>query len=176
MTVDTTRNRAELRHLTQSAHDRAEALWSADGSFTDQRAYAAWLAAMQHVHRQFGLPAAQLLGREHETAEQTRLAALSQDLDRDTPSGPVPHQQCQSRAWGILYALNGSALGASHLMKSGEMGRTWPNAYITCMRAYATSGRLKHFFDRLDTSRLDLTAASDGARQVFAAVAAPAQS
>lgn len=160
-------NRSYLRHMTDAAHARAELGWTEDGRFTARRRYDDWLAALLKTHLSLGLPASRALAEGAEE-EEARIAALCADL-----AVPVilPRQTAPmdpAAAWGVGYALNGAALGASLLLKGGGTASDWPTAYLQRMQNYARSGALKHFFAALDQTPLDRTAAAKGASTVFA--------
>ncbi|MEL7104393.1 MAG: biliverdin-producing heme oxygenase [Pseudomonadota bacterium] len=165
-------NRHVLKAATKSAHQRAEARWVTEGRFADRAAYSAWLAAMAGVHVTLGAPAARLLNDPSwRNEERQRLAALKADLSADLPECDTSPERSGSWAWGVAYALNGSAMGASILLKSGAVASGWPRRYLTVLRAYATSGRLHGFFAELAHQGIDLDEAGTGAKDVFAALA-----
>ncbi|MCY4178771.1 MAG: hypothetical protein OXC60_04675 [Litoreibacter sp.] len=161
-------NRQYLKRETQAAHDRAERVWVGPAGFADLHAYRRWLTAMLDLHRDFGRPAERRLARLHdEPAEERRISALCADLgcacDAPRPGDDVS----ESWAWGAQYVLNGSAIGASILLKSASLQEGWPRAYLREMRSFATSGRLADFFAGLDAAQLNLPLAKAGALAVF---------
>lgn len=165
-------NRHLLKTAIRTAHERAEAGWVTEGRFADRAAYTAWLTAMAGAHVALGGPAARLLrDPEWRNEERARLSALKTDLSVALPVHEYSHGRSDSWAWGVAYALNGSAMGASVLLKSGAVSSGWPRRYLTVLRDYATSGRLHGFFRDLEGLRMDLDEASAGARDVFAALA-----
>ena len=165
-------NRHFLKAATRTAHERAEASWVTEGHFTDRAAYTAWLTAMAEVHATLGAWAArQLDDSKWRDEEQRRLSALEADLSVPLPVHHYRFDRTDSWAWGVAYALNGSAMGASVLLKTGAVGADWPRQYLTTLRDYATSGRLHGFFSALQDQAMDRDQAGRGARDVFAALA-----
>lgn len=165
-------NRHFLKAATRTAHERAETNWVTQGRFEDRAAYTAWLSAMAEVHATLGARAARCLDDPTwRDEEQRRLLAIEADLAVPIPVCEFGCDRSGSWAWGVAYALNGSAMGASVLLKSGAVAPDWPCSYLTVLRDYATSGRLQSFFRDLEGLRIDLDQASAGARDVFAALA-----
>jgi heme oxygenase len=70
-------------------------------------------------------------------------------------------------SWGVLYALNGSSLGASVLLKKGAIDAAWPRQYLEEMRRFAKSGMLKSFFDELNAAPFKVEDMATGANDVF---------
>ena len=161
-------NRAALKSATRGAHDRAEATWTGKDGFKGQDAYLSWLRAMLRTHVDFGLPAAQRLADQDLIAhEVARLDALCSDLSVNESIRPIAGHHSLSWAWGVQYVVNGSALGASILLKSGGVDPGWPKAYLIAMQDFARNGSLHAFFQRLDATNLDLTEAKHGAEAAF---------
>lgn len=165
-------NRTALRRATRQMHASAEASWA--GADQGGIPIPVFLSRMLHVHACFGLSAAQLTGAtdlvEH---ERRRLFALAQDLDlRPQSAAPSGEEYVLSRdaAWGVLYALNGSALGATVLMRDATNGAARSSAYLGLMRDFAKSGALAGFFRLLNAQDLNQNRAVDGAHAVFAAL------
>lgn len=159
--------RDRLKHATQGSHAQAEAAWFGHARFADRAAFLGWLSALNEAHGRLGLPAARCLGDEDLlAAEHSRLAALRQDLGCGPGLGSRK-APTQSFAWGVLYSLNGSAMGASVLLKSNVIAPGWPSAYLRQMRSFATSGGLKRFFRMLDQQVLAEAEAVAGAEAVF---------
>jgi heme oxygenase len=166
-------NRDVLRQRTAGLHTAAEQVWRADRGFPDLGAYRAFLSALLSAHQRLGLAAAEARGDAADMAEErARITALKDDLGDAAPpqAGPAAALPARSivpdRAWGIGYALNGSALGAAMMLKAGMPG-DWPISYLTSLSAYARSGRLATFFRRLNAAPLDLDIASEGGCDVF---------
>ena len=125
---------------------------------------------MYRAHCGLGLAAAERSGLPSALREeQARIAALERDLAPAAPPGPAPLLS-RDAAWGVLYALNGSALGATVLLRE-TAGDERPSAYLTVMRDYARSGELRAFFDTLNHAPLELSGAAQGAAAVFADLA-----
>lgn len=168
-------NRQYLRAMTSAAHDKAEARWFSRGQFASRESYQHWLRSMHRVHSTLGAHAVQ---HEHLTPysamEYERAQALSVDLDiPEKPAFAVTLEQPSSAwPWGVLYALNGSSIGASTLLKSGQIMAEWPNQYLQVMTRFATSGALGTFFAELDSRELNLSDCVSGATAVFSALAA----
>ncbi len=165
-------NRESLRHQTREDHNRAESTWTKSGRFDSRQDYNAWLTALYHVHSALGVAAAQTLGASWLIdKEQSRCRALERDLGTCGSEKTPEKTGTRSWAWGVQYALNGSALGASLLLKSGAIDDSWPRNYLTEMQAFAKSGALKQFFSSLDRTPVDIEEAGHGARSVFGALA-----
>ncbi len=161
-------NRAVLKAATKRAHMRAEATWTENGRFKHISHYRAWLQGLQAVHAGLGQAAAQVLGDTVQIAEEGRRAeALEEDLSERACSDGSQRQTTESWAHGVCYALNGSAIGASMLLKSGAIPDHWPQSYLRVMANYASSGGLKAFFDQLESSDLEMARAVEGAQAVF---------
>ncbi|WP_436399326.1 biliverdin-producing heme oxygenase [Roseobacter sp. S98] len=166
-------HRDVLREATQAAHSAAENVWFGEGHFASLPDYRAWLTRMLEVHETLGLAAATAVSPDLFLPQETaRCVALRRDLDLE-PVGAGPDRAMpDSHAWGVLYALNGSALGASHIHREVSGTRDWPLRYLAEMRTYATSGGVKEFFDRLNAAGLDTARALDGALDVFDRISA----
>lgn len=167
-----TSNRDRLRHATRDAHITTERLWLPHGRFTDRVNYTEWLFALWRVHNQLGRAATEALPNARFAAEEgTRRAALKQDLELDAAAvRSGPKAPSSGWAWGVLYALNGSALGASGLLRSGGLAADWPSSYLQTMQTYAKSGELRTFFDQLNDESSRPDAMIDGANEVFQAL------
>jgi len=136
--------------------------------FESVEQYQTWLTALLVAHSELGRSSAQLLGNPaFSTTEQTRCALLESDLNRHCPDHIEFRLKTKSWAWGVQYALNGSSLGASVLLKSGALGRAWPREYLKSMKEFATSGALKQFFAALDDEPFSVDEAVAGAESVF---------
>ena len=164
-------NRDVLRMAIRESHDRAEAVWTGAGGIRVPSVYRDWLICLRSVHARIGLPAARTIGGPAEVEDElARINALSADIGAPLPAEPTETGAGGAWAWGARYALNGSMLGASQILKSGDMAHYSNRAYLTCARAYAKSGKLAAFFQALNARALDLDAARLGAEQVFAAI------
>ncbi|MEL6585556.1 MAG: hypothetical protein AAFY65_09330 [Pseudomonadota bacterium] len=162
-------NRAVLRDATRAAHGAAEARWVWQGRFRSRGAYGDWLRRLLRAHCTLGLPAAQVLGDAHQ--ERLRIRALRSDLGLSGAGARGPEPLDLGTAWGVAYALNGSALGASSLLTSGAVSRDWPQAYLRVLRDYARGGGLRAFFDDLDAASVPRAQMVQGAQAVFACLA-----
>lgn len=173
---EATDNRGYLKAATHRAHERAETRWTVSGRFRDASAYIDWLRVMERSHRRLGLNAAACAYPHALQVEQIRISALGSDLGGGQGAPVTVAKISQSWAWGVLYALNGSALGASILLKSGAVPNAWPSAYLRVMRDYATSGGLVAFMRSLQQQALDLPQAANGADAVFEMIRAAPKS
>lgn len=161
-------HRAFLRTATRRAHDAAEAAWPSVLGMQDESAYRAWLRAMLHVHRAIGLPSALRLEQTGLiAAERARISAIEGDLRQPPASAPGPSPRPVSWAWGAQYALSGSAMGASAILKASNARSALPRTYLRTMRAFAVSGDLKRFFADLDRCDISQREALQGAEAVF---------
>lgn len=166
--------RAALRDLTASMHKDAEAVhWSSSG-FGGSSDYRRFLDAMRSAHRVLGMPAARCRSDASGAArEQGLIMCLSADLglpstgaDRGLHSG-----MRRDFAWGVAYALSGSALGAASILASGTLRPRWPQRYLTAQRHFARSGGARRFFDALNAAAPDIDEALEGAKAVFQIIA-----
>ncbi|MEM6939077.1 MAG: biliverdin-producing heme oxygenase [Pseudomonadota bacterium] len=161
-------NRAFLKSATRDVHRRTEARWVGSEGFSDRRAYEDWLHAMLAVHSSVSLPAARKLARRDFIAEEhLRLDALRRDLDQPTLLPTPPCRHSDAWAWGAQYVVNGSAMGACILLKSGQVDVRWPHAYLKVMSGFAKGGALKGFFEELDQLALNRDEALAGAEAAF---------
>lgn len=161
-------NRQFLKTHTQAAHANAERRWVGPNGFRDRTAYDTWLCAMMDKHARLGARAAAQMHRmDVAVREERRISALATDLGRAPCESADTVDHRRSWAWGVQYVLNGSAVGASILLKSRSIKEDWPTAYLREMQDFATSGSLSDFFRRLDTVSLDRTEALSGALEVF---------
>ena len=161
-------NRLLLKQATRAAHARAEARFVGPHGFRDHTAYACWLTAMMDVHMTVGLPAATVLDDAVLlTREDKRIRSLAHDLGVPVTRGQSIPDRSMSWAWGVQYVLQGSALGASMLLKSGTIRPEWPRAYLREMQHFATCGGLKQFFAALESNTIDPAEAIQGAKEAF---------
>lgn len=161
--------RDRLRSSTHGLHARIEAIWSPGQGFASAQAYRRFLEVLLHAHRMVGLPAAKARLDAIEIAYETaRIDALYQDLDRPAEPETVPPPMGFAEAWGAGYVLNGSALGASMMLKGGYLGSDWPSRYMALGGEYVRSGNLRRFFDALNTRPLDIASVERGAKAAFA--------
>lgn len=168
----TTSLRKRLKAATRDVHRQAEDRWTEHGQFQNHADYVAWLLRMRSVHASLGAAAVQSGWPSAEGLE----CARARWLNADTLTGEVLAQPrldlCSAEAWGVLYALNGSALGADLLLRQGARAAGWPVAYLQGMAEFAKSGQLKAFFEALEDAAPDFDAAYAGALQVFDMIAA----
>lgn len=157
-----------LQRQTATAHERVERLFWTDRGFPSRRHYDGFLRGLQSAHATLGLPAAEHRGAEAVFAELAALDALS----RDVGPAPLPLQtvRTESEGWGISYALIGSALGASVILKSGHIPEDWPTEYLAHMQRLARSGSVKRFFSTIDDGCSDPETGAAGALRVFAVI------
>jgi heme oxygenase len=164
--------RWSLKAATRDAHRKAEARWTDNGSFADRYSYDGWLKTMYVVHASLGQAAA-LTGCWSDAVEEEkfRLSCLAQDIGfSGNSSNTSSHELSPDEAWGVLYALNGSALGAQILLSEKSFVPEWPVAYLDAMRRFAKSGSLFTFFANLEIADIDTGSAIAGAKKVFFAI------
>lgn len=166
-------NRRALKFATHAAHERAELQWTE--ALANSATNDALLIAMQSLHRNHGIAAAKCSGLAGAVAlEQQRLTALRHDLS--SPQSDAVQDDAGGRplrrdyALGVLYALNGSAMGAAMMLRPGGIMADRRPAYLELMRAYAQSGALAAFFRHLNAQELSIDLASAGACDVFTAM------
>ncbi len=165
-------NRDFLKHVTGAAHATAEKSWFSSSAFASRVAYSDWLSALFEAHATLGAAATKSSAlKSYRNAEERRRRAIALDLGFQSMAERSTCVPSQSWSWGVLYALNGSALGASILLKTGVLNPQWPKSYLNEMRLFATSGQLKYFFEHLNEEELDREAMADGAIAVFDLIA-----
>lgn len=165
-------NRQLLKRLTRLKHERAELRWTQIGAFHDIDAYRMFLRTMLDIHDRFGGPATRVVPMEHHVWERERASALRIDL-QIKPAMSDPHSSAPMEkdfAWGVLYVLNGSAMGAAMLLNSNAINADWPTAYLEVMCEFARSGALGAFFRSLNDAEVQLGQVARGAEAVFDAV------
>lgn len=160
-----------LQRQTAALHDQTErrVLGAASVQDITRPAYDALLVSALRAHVLLGRAAAPFLGAGACAREDLRIAALCADLGRDGDlDGMVPVlAPGRDWAWGVGYALKGSAIGARSLLEAAAT-RGWPVAYLGAQRRFATSGELSRFLRALDRCGARPDAALGGARGVFA--------
>lgn len=165
-------NRHALRDATRDVHNSAEGQWTHSLGATGGGQ--ALLLAMSMLHANFGQPAAQHAGGAAAVdLEASRLRALKQDGAQADVARKVtarPELSNRDYSWGVLYALNGSAMGASMMLQPGGIMAHEQSAYMTLMQNYARSGGLGAFFRLLNAQDLAIDTASKGASAVFTAM------
>lgn len=160
-------NRRLLKKATSQIHQLTEDKWFSAGKFNHLELYLNWLKVMHSVHSQLGGPAAISIGDAVlVTLENQRITNLNNDL------GIKFHQNVNvtftpSFSWGVLYSISGSALGASVLIKEVTQHANWPTNYINDINRFAKSGGVKHFFENLNRTKLNIKEARKGAAAVF---------
>ena len=159
--------RLQVRARTRTVHAALDTVWLAADGFSSKRAYMAFLYASLTAHIELGIPAAIRRADGSQTTERARIIALRQDLGTSQPAIVEQSITDQSFAWGVGYALNGSALGATTILKHGGLQRDWPRRYLEMGRDYARTGGVRRFFDRLNGEQLDRDQVVAGALAVF---------
>ncbi|MBS7457057.1 biliverdin-producing heme oxygenase [Coralloluteibacterium stylophorae] len=172
---------ARLRAQTQAPHERAEALADALGATTTLDGYRAFLRAMHRFHRraEAGLDRAEAERLLPGWAPQRRASLIAADLralgdaDDDAPL-PALAIDGAGAALGLLYVVEGSALGARMLLPQVRaLGAPADRATSFLERHAAAPERWRAFLSRLDAAALDATqehALTASARGAFAAV------
>lgn len=166
-------NRHALQQATRTMHDWAERRWAGEnGVPVDLDRF---LRAMYCLHASYGVAAAACVGRADEIErERTRIMALRADLGW-VPQVAYPVDalvpEKRDAAWGALYSLNGSALGAGVLLRVIADNSAAPSVYLKIMSDFARSGELASFFRTLNQQALDHRVAAKGACAVFAVLA-----
>lgn len=160
--------RAFLRAGTADMHAAAELRWFPDDGFTSLDHYTSLLKVILAAHRELGAPAVDLIGTAGEIlAENSIRQALARDTGLADHAPNVIGPACPSCAWGVLYVLNGSALGASFILDKGHAQPDWPVSYLQASATYVRSGRLRLFLDRMNSVSIDMDAALRGAVETF---------
>gem|GEM_PF-3672755 len=95
------------------------------------------------------------------------LVELAEDLDHPAPDTPPSDEMSVGYAWGVRYALGGSALGAAVLLRSGHLPQGWPRRYLSAQAAQARSGQVRKLFDIINRATFPLNPAVEGANAVF---------
>ncbi len=164
--------RSVLHQLTADIHGEVECLWSDMGTFATRCGYIKFLEKALAVHCNFGVSAVQTWGNDcDEQKEMERIDCLVSDLESEPVSVRKKRSMSKSYAWGVSYVLNGSALGASFMLKRGGIPTDWPSSYFGYGRSFVRSGHLKAFFDRLNSADIEMEEALVGAADCFGAFA-----
>lgn len=160
--------RQYLKEQTATVHGLTEALfWSSDG-FADKPSYIYFLAKMLKAHLRLGRPAAQSVGDRQTVAHEAALiSALGKDLGCAALTPDTCRHMDSSFAWGVRYALDGSAIGAAFILKSPGFSPNWPHAYLAQAKAHLKTGGTKRCFEALNAATVDPDRAAEGARAVF---------
>lgn len=164
-------NRTSLYQRTLVHHERAETYWTELGFLLNRDVYEQFLSGLFDVHTSLGAAAAAALGPETVKLERERRVALIADLQGVPANDQEYLPLSKSAAWGTLYVLNGSSIGASLLLRTNKIPNIWPQAYLQAMRRFAKDGSLSEFFAALDIQTLDMEQASTAAKAVFDRVA-----
>ena len=160
--------RMQVREETRELHDALDSEWWTSRGFASKQRYLAFLRAAQEAHSRFGIAAASARADGSDRIEQARRLALILDLEEETPQAmPDCDGVDISFAWGVGYALNGSALGASKILKSGDLDQDWPRRYLELGQRFARSGAVRKFFDDLNVQTLERDKMINGATAVF---------
>lgn len=160
--------RAQLYRLTCDAHAQSEQFWAPSGVLETRWHYNMFLRQLHKAHCTLGLPAAHALADADAIQEETyRIAGLAVDLNGHVDHGPTHAKLGMSEAWGVAYVLNGSSLGAAMMLKSRSIPEDWPADYMSRSAAFAKSGRLKAFFDGLNSAEIDILKTAAGAKRCF---------
>ncbi len=167
--------RVGLRDATWPIHQRLEALWTPGGGFSSEKMYLRFLVALLDAHRSLGGPASRALrDADAQATEGQRVMALMGDLGIADPVAGGPTSMDPDEAWGVCYVLNGSALGATFLLKGDLLSPDWPTSYLRLGQAYVRSGQLKRFFDALEDCPSKTEAVTKGAESVLSLLLAHA--
>lgn len=162
-----------LRDMTASDHARAEAVHYQDQKFADQEAYFRYLACLYRAHKELGSAAAKQRNDPEEHAHHNQCAALiCSDLGQRLGSATTVIQLSEDQAWGVSYALIGSALGATTILRAMHEQVDWPIDYLKATVAFAKSKGVAQFFGDLNAAAPEPDQAAAGARLVFDIIAA----
>jgi len=135
MSIDGSQRRQRLRRATQVAHSRLDALIMDAGFLENRQQYARYLEATWTARKpaELSLDASDAATLYAAWPERGVCDALSQDMDDIAPSRPVedpswdrPRETLSpGQMLGILYVLEGSALGARLLeQRAAAIGMT----------------------------------------------------
>lgn len=165
--------RWELRERTTKAH---QALDSLIGEFDSEASYRAYLSGMAA----FRLGVEPLLAPERLPADLAgyQPSLITDELLRDLDDLGIPHPQPAAMTgiggsgddiFGVLYVLEGSALGAKLLVKSAEkLGFDGQRGARHLVRQSASLDTWRDYLGRLDTAEeLDLERAAAAASRTF---------
>lgn len=161
--------RSALRQNTQHEHDRLDALI---GNFSDLGSYRSFLVGSYRFRK--SLEAAISTVRFWEA--ELLLEELAQDLDAlGGPSIPAPDGAMSAdtvaEQLGLLYVLEGSALGARILFRRAEaLGQTATHGAQHLAMQVRDPGRWRRFLDLLEShENIDHALATRGAQACFTA-------
>lgn len=162
--------RDELKHRTTALHALAERFVWSDTGFRSFNTYLCFLGALRTAHHDLGIPAATRLGSaESLTQEHGLLRDLNEDLGSKTSAGNQTNRGAitDAYAWGVRYALGGSAIGAASLLRSGHLPDHWPKRYLRAQASAARNGQVKALFDAINAQPIAVDQATCGANAVF---------
>ena len=171
--------RLYLRSSTSLTHQRMDALGARVANVSGSDGYAIFLRTMARVMDQFAVP----LDRSSELAglaprSQRLIAALAADLHElgaePAMSPPPLGDHGDDFAWGVGYALEGSALGAAVLLEQARSGSPGlPVGYFSAL-VDERPGRWSTFSAALNSVGVgpEVETATDGALAVFGLVEA----
>jgi len=164
MTIDSSQRRQRLRRATQSAHARLDTLIEDMGFLQDPSRYGRYLGATWAARKpaELALHASAADGVYAAWPERSVCHALGQDivdvtaaLPRETLSWAAPLSPGQ--ALGVLYVLEGSALGARLLeQRAAAIGMTPTFGARHMARQTAQPKAWAAFVEILDDTALDL--------------------
>lgn len=164
--------RSVLRHNTQNEHDRLDALI---GNFSDLASYRSFLVGSFRFRKSIEATTAAIGFWQADLL----LDELAQDLDRlggDTIPLPTAAMPADTRAeqLGLLYVLEGSALGARLLVRRAEtLGLSAAHGARHLTMQVRDPGRWRRFLDLLESQEdIDPALAVRGAQSCFSAALA----
>lgn len=167
--------RERLRGSTQALHDRVDAQMNEQASFRSLAGYRRFLRCMVEALDEFQAPLdASSLAAGLETRTQWLQDCLRADLTAigdkpdQNPEAPSSGAPCTPQAWGVGYALEGSAMGSRVLRKMAreQLGEQVPSAFLVASAEGATT-RWPIYVKALETAAPDPALAELGAQSVF---------
>lgn len=163
--------REALKSSTQELHTEVDAAMGLHAPLHELDGYGRFLGCMQGVHDAFGDLSdrcSEAAGIEAQSGELRRLlrsdlAALGVAAERSTAQVAA-----ELSPWGIGYALEGSALGSTHLVKAvkGSHDDAAPVQFLTAS-ARGARERWPIFLGALSAAEADVDEACQSARAVF---------
>lgn len=161
--------RSALRHSTQDEHDRLDAQI---GGFSDLQSYRSFLIG-SYRFRKCLEPATSAIGFWNADLLLDELARDLEDLGDGVVSAPIPAlwAETQSEQLGLLYVLEGSALGARILFRRAEqLGLTETHGARHLAGQVSDPRRWRNFLTMLESlGDIDQGLAIRSARACFSA-------
>ena len=163
--------RNELRSATQESHRRLDDYVGSIRPFDSVSGYEIYLTAMHRLYEIYAGPLdlASRWAKLPEVSESLR-ALISQDLggcprSDDLPSESPSDEQAPHQVWAVGYVLEGSAMGARHIVK--QLAQSDLSHHYLSRLATDSHQRWPTFVEALESADAELDGTIAAAKQVF---------